>query len=111
MASLALQGLFTVNGIEKGSTMSKHLPLLLVVAVVLTVAPGCNSSKPRPAIAHGERFDCDDKPRSVGQFAQSQAAAGAAADAMLYDRNFRGNALNSLGQSKLDLSLKGTSAG
>jgi hypothetical protein len=60
---------------------------------------------------HGERYDAEDAARSTGLFAQSQAASGAKADAMLYDRNFDGSALNSLGQVKLDLILKATAGG
>jgi len=62
-------------------------------------------------ISHGEWYDAEDAARSTGLFAQSQAASGAKADAMLYDRNFDGSTLNSLGQVKLDLILKATPGG
>ena len=60
---------------------------------------------------HGERYDAEDAARSTGLFAQSQAAAAAKSDAMLYDRSFDGSTLNSLGQVKLDLILKATASG
>lgn len=60
---------------------------------------------------HGERYDAEDAARSTGLFAQSEAAAGAKSDAMLYDRSFDGSTLNSLGQVKLDLILKATPGG
>jgi hypothetical protein len=60
---------------------------------------------------HGENFYADDAVRGTGQIAQAQCAAGAKDDAMLYDMNFHGDKLNSLGEGKLDLILKGTSAG
>ena len=55
--------------------------------------------------------DAEDAARSTGLFAQSEAAAGAKSDAMLYDRSFDGSTLNSLGQVKLDLILKATPGG
>ncbi len=72
------------------------------------VPPQTNVPENNP---HGERFDPEDATRSTGLFAQSQAASGAKSDGMLYDRNFDGSALNSLGQVKLDLILKATSGG
>lgn len=60
---------------------------------------------------HGENFYADDKVRSTGQMAQAQCAAGAKEDGMLYDMNFHGDKLNSLGEGKLDLILKGTPEG
>ena len=67
--------------------------------------------EPPPFSPHGERYDPEDAARSSGLFAQSMAAAGAKSDAMLYDRSFDGSTLNSLGQVKLDLLLKGTANG
>jgi hypothetical protein len=67
--------------------------------------------EPPPFSPHGERYDAEDAARSSGLFAQSMAAAGAKSDAMLYDRSFDGSTLNSLGQVKLDLLLKGTANG
>ena len=60
---------------------------------------------------HGENFVGDDAERSTGKLAQAQCAAGARDDAMLFDMNFHGDQLNSLGQGKLDLILKGTPTG
>jgi len=88
---------------------------LIATALTLLAATGCHhnnaEAKAKPVLAHGEQFDCEDGPRATGRIAQSQAAAGAAADAMLYDRSFHGSKLNSLGQSKLDLIVKGTPTG
>ena len=67
--------------------------------------------EPPPFSPHGEHYDAEDAARSSGLFAQSMAAAGAKSDAMLYDRSFDGSTLNSLGQVKLDLLLKGTANG
>jgi hypothetical protein len=62
-------------------------------------------------IAHGEKFYGSDDVTNVGKIAQAQAAAGAKDDAMLYDKNFHGTELNSLGEGKLDLIVKGTPDG
>lgn len=93
--------------------MAKHLTTLLTSAALLltTAALGCKNGQSKPPIAHGEKFENEGVARSTGNIAQAQAAAGAAADGMLYERNFRGAALNSLGQSKLDLIVKGTPTG
>jgi hypothetical protein len=84
---------------------------LATATAMLLIAGGCNSNKPETPVVHGEEFDNACAPRAVGQMAQSQSAAGAKSDGMLYDHNFRGDKLNSLGQSKLDLIVKGTPAG
>jgi hypothetical protein len=60
---------------------------------------------------HGERFVADNTLRSTGELAEAQCASGAKEDAMLYDMNFHGEKLNSLGQGKLDLIVKGTPDG
>jgi hypothetical protein len=60
---------------------------------------------------HGEQFYPDTAVRSTGEMAQAQCAAGAKEDAMLYDMNFHGQRLNSLGEGKLDLILKATPEG
>lgn len=92
--------------------MAKQLTTLLATtALLLLTTGGCKSNQPKEPVAHGEQFDCEGAPRAATRIAESQAALGAAADGMLYDRSFRGNALNSLGQSKLDLIVKGTPTG
>jgi hypothetical protein len=60
---------------------------------------------------HGEEFIKDGQVTSVGKISQAQCANGAKEDAMLYEQNFKGVELNSLGQVKLDLILKGTPTG
>jgi hypothetical protein len=60
---------------------------------------------------HGEQFYPDSAVRSTGQMAEAQCASGAREDGMLYDMNFHGEKLNSLGEGKLNLILKGTPAG
>ncbi len=52
---------------------------------------------------HGEDFSSTSNPTRVNQFVSAQAAAGAKSDATLYDHNFDGSNLNSLGKNKLDL--------
>ncbi|HSV13947.1 MAG TPA: hypothetical protein VLI90_06780 [Tepidisphaeraceae bacterium] len=82
----------------------------LAITTLLLVAAGCHSN-PNQKIAHGEEFSDEKAATSVGQMAQAQTAAGAKNDGMLYDHNFHGTKLNSLGQTKLDLIVKGTPAG
>jgi hypothetical protein len=76
-----------------------------LVATALIV--GCH---PTP-IAHGEEFYGNNDATCVGKLSQAQSSAGAKDDAMLYDQNFHGSELNSLGQGKLDLIAKGTPVG
>ena len=87
-------------------TYRRPMPLaaLIAMSAVAAAAGGCNQER-------GETFDDGDHPTPIGLVAESQAAAGAKADATLYDRHFRGDRLDPLGQSKLDLMLKGTAAG
>ncbi len=85
----------------------------LITLALLTGLAGCaanNTAKAKPEIIHGERFTKDDAPTSIGRFAQAQVASGAKADAQLFDRNFHGDKLNSLGEAKLDLILKASPA-
>jgi hypothetical protein len=86
---------------------------LMAVASLLAIGSttGCKSDKAQPAVVHGEEFVRADATRNVGCISQAQAASGAKADGMLYDRNFHGEKLNSLGMTKLDLIVKGTPAG
>jgi len=74
--------------------------------VVSALMAGCHGP-----IAHGEQFTDNNEVTSVGKFNQAQSAVGAREDAMLYDQNFHGNELNSLGEGKLDLIVKGTQTG
>jgi hypothetical protein len=60
---------------------------------------------------HGENFDPDGAPRRIGAINESQTAAGAKEDAILYDAHFHGSELTSLGEGKLDLIVKGTPEG
>jgi hypothetical protein len=85
---------------------SNHRKLAAFTALLLGAAAlsGCG-------YRHGQNFYSDDAVRSTGEFAQAQCAAGAKDDAMLYDINFHGEKLNSLGQGKLDLILKATPVG
>ena len=80
--------------------------LNITAALALLTVAGCNLNQQR-----GETFDDADHPTPVGLAVQAQAAAGAKADATLYDRHFRGDRLDALGQTKLDLILKGTGVG
>jgi hypothetical protein len=83
------------------------LAALLAMSALAALAGGCQD----PITQRGETFDDNDHPTPIGLVAESQAAAGAKQDATLYDRHFRGDRLDPLGQSKLDLMVKGTAAG
>jgi type IV pilus biogenesis protein CpaD/CtpE len=90
-------------------THRRPMPLaaLLATSALAALAGGCQD----PNMQRGETFDDNDHPAPIGLIAESQAAAGAKQDATLYDRHFRGDRLDPLGQSKLDLMLKGTANG
>lgn len=81
--------------------------------VSLAMFAGCahQAENPKPAVAHGEVFTEPGAVTSIGRLNQAQAANGAKADAMLYPRHFDGDQLNALGQTKLDLILKASTAG
>ena len=100
--------------IVKDQTMNKTLNASMITgfittALFATLQFGCNHNQ--PAKLHGEEFTSDLDSTSTGKLAQAQCAAGAMQDGMLYDINFHGDKLNSLGQGKLDLILKGTPLG
>ena len=80
---------------------------VLAGLVVTALVTGCN----QPPKLHGETFYKDGAPTDAGNFAQAQCAAGAKEDGILYEANFHGTELNSLGQGKLDLIVKGTTPG
>ena len=82
--------------------------LLAVSAALILAAAGCDS---HDELLHGEDFYANGAPTASGRLAESQAAAGAKRDGMLYPRHFDGDTLNALGQTKMDLMLKGTSVG
>lgn len=84
----------------------KHLSLLtLAASSTLLLSTGCASRM------HGDDFMTYEAPTSTGEMAMAQSSSGAAEDAMLYDVNFHGQELNTLGQGKLDLITKGTHPG
>ncbi len=85
-------------------TARRAVPLVTLFA--LAVLAGCHDPYQR-----GETFEDGDHPTPIGRMNQAQAAAGAKQDATLYDRHFRGDHLDPLGQGKLDLMLKGTATG
>jgi hypothetical protein len=78
----------------------------LIAVLALAAMAGCHQN-----IQRGETFDDLDHPTPIGLGVQAQAAAGAKADGTLYDRHFRGDTLDPLGQTKLDLVLKATAPG
>lgn len=84
---------------------SKTLLATLLCTAALTAITGCQS---HDDTRHGEVFYENGQTTHIGQMAQAQAAAGAKADSMLYARQFDGDELNSLGEAKMDLILKGT---
>jgi hypothetical protein len=90
----------------KNFTLNRHVAAFTTLALSALIA-GCHHTE----IAHGEKFYENNEPTHAGAFAQAQCANGAKDDAMLYDRNFHGTELNSLGQVKLDLIVKGTTKG
>ena len=84
----------------------RSLSTLAGLAAAAVVAGCAHTAK-----LHGENFTSDDEPTAIGRIAQAQSAAGAKEDAMLYDMNFHGDKLNSLGEGKLDLIVKATPDG
>jgi hypothetical protein len=90
----------------KNFTLTRHVAAFTTLAISALIA-GCHHDE----IAHGEKFYEGNEPTRTGAMAQAQCATGAKEDAMLYDRNFHGTDLNSLGQGKLDLIVKGTPVG
>ncbi len=78
----------------------------LICPLALAALVGCMDDAQR-----GETFSDGDHPTTIGLVAQSQAAAGAAQDATLYDHHFRGDRLSPLGEGKLSLMMKGTAPG
>jgi hypothetical protein len=93
--------------------MENTLNKLAYAGIILLVSVGgCHSNNDdKPAIVHGEDFIDEPHCTSIGRIAEAQTAAGASTDGTLYDVNFHGNKLNSLGEVKLDLMRKGTDAG
>jgi len=96
------------NFLSKDATM-KNLNYTRIAALAglafSALVTGCHP------IIHGEQFIDKNEVTSIGKFNQAQSAVGAKEDAMLYDQNFHGSELNSLGEGKLDLIVKGTTAG
>ena len=90
----------------------KHTPLFATVTGLIATAllTGCHHTD-APKQINGTEFVSEDQSTSIGKINQAQSAAGAKEDAMLYDHNFHGGDLNSLGQGKLDLIVKGTPTG
>jgi hypothetical protein len=90
--------------------------MVISAAVCLSIAlTGCGGKKrdestrrmpqraETPKKQHGEDFPAEDEVRQVDRFAAVQAAAGARYDSTLYSVHFDGGALNTLGQSKLNM--------
>jgi hypothetical protein len=90
----------------KNLTPTRSLTALLGLFATALIA-GCHSQP----IAHGEDFYTDKDETAVGKLAKAQCSVGAKQDGMLYDQHFHGGDLNSLGQVKLNLIVKGTPAG
>src|SRR5438309_10999343 len=83
------------------SKLSIKLALAAAAALVLGAA-GCQNKNESKMESNGF-FKSADAPRTPTTFADAQAAAGARDDAMLYNRHFDGDQLNSLGRAKLEL--------
>jgi hypothetical protein len=83
---------------------------LKICTLALLTAAGCHHDSDTTKY-DGMQFTNEGESTSIGRLAESQAAAGAKADAMLHDNAFDGPVLNSLGQGKLDLIVKGTTPG
>jgi hypothetical protein len=84
--------------------------LTAVATLALLAAGGCHHDAPDTKY-DGMKFTQEGDSTSIGRLAESQAAAGAKADAMLHENAFDGPVLNSLGQGKLDLMVKATLPG
>lgn len=94
---------------NKKQIVAKWIVGLMAGGMAVAMTPGCQSHCCTP-IAHGEDFAAPGTPTSVGRLSQSQAAAGAKEDGTLGTQHFAQGQLNSLGQVKLDLILKGSPA-
>lgn len=85
----------------------KNLGRTLLAGVVALAGAGalagCQNVGNQPVA--GEVFRPEGEVRSVHQFAEAQAGAGARMDGTLHRCHFDGGALNSLGQEKLDYML------
>jgi hypothetical protein len=91
---------------------TKPKTVLTALATLAMLAAGCHHDTDTATTKYdGMRFTEDGESTSIGRLAEAQAAAGAKADATLHDNGFDGCLLNSLGQGKLDLLVKGTTPG
>jgi len=74
----------------------------IMAGTLVVLAAGCHNDKPK---AHEDAFFPDWRGSSVRKLEQTQTAAGARSDGMLYARHFDGAHLNTLGKQKLSLML------
>lgn len=82
----------------------KTIRTAVVVAAMTLVITGCSSSRKQ---TDAPFFPSDDAYRAHQQAIDAQVAAGAREDGNLYDCHFTGDAVNSLGRSKLDAMVRG----
>jgi hypothetical protein len=75
------------------------------LATLIVLAGGCQPSHQDKLPSEDALFPADGAPRSVNDFTEAQAAAGARWDGMLYGYHFDATGLNSLGRQKLDLMM------
>ena len=74
----------------------------IMAGTLVLLAAGCNHDTKKD---HQDDFFPDWRGSSVKKLNQTQTAAGARSDGMLYARHFDGEHLNSLGKQKLSLML------
>jgi len=84
--------------------------LLLAVTTATVLLAGCQQSK-RSMQGMNDKFEPDDKPRSVTAIFDQQHRNGARQDGMLYAGHFTDGELNSLGRQKLDMMTSGPERG
>lgn len=84
---------------------TNYFALVLAVAVIggCKSEPTAKEPTPKEQARQSEHFPADDADRPVWRILESQTAAAAAEDGMLYAHHFQGGELNDLGRDKLDL--------
>ena len=79
------------------------LNVVLLAAVIGSVAGGCASKDKGEKASKKDLFRPESEPRDLHYYVNAQAAAGAREHGMLGDPHFNGAKLNSLGREQLEL--------
>ena len=91
----------------KNSMSLKAIVIAAGVLLGLSSGVGCQQ---QVVVNHSEVFVPDDQPTAMSRLIDAQVARGARNDATLYEVQFDGPKLNSLGMAKLDAMLKDDTA-